>query len=196
MSMKKCPKCGATFDASTRFCSLCGTPLREERGDRRKWIAAAAVLLMLAVLVAVFVWNHMKAQDDQTQAENTTAQSQETAAIPSTEAEDGGSFGSASQQTNSYGSSDTGDDYILPGSDTRYISAGEVASLTNWELRLARNEIFARRGRLFDDPSLASYFSSKSWYHGTILPEDFSEDGLSKIEKENIEVIKAEEARR
>ncbi len=88
------------------------------------------------------------------------------------------------------------DDYILVGSDTRYIHSVEVRYLSDEELRLARNEIFARNGRMFDDPELSAYFSSKSWYHGTIPPDDFSDDSLSEVEKANIDTIQAEEARR
>ncbi|MCI8646194.1 MAG: YARHG domain-containing protein [Firmicutes bacterium] len=52
-----------------------------------------------------------------------------------------------------------------------------------------------RNGRIFNDPELATYFSSKSWYEGTISPDAFSEESLSKIEKTNIERIKVEESR-
>ena len=69
------------------------------------------------------------------------------------------------------------DNYILPDSSKS-------------ELRLARNEIFARHGRMFDDQELQDYFNSKSWYRGTIRPEDFSESMLSETEKANIETIK------
>ena len=44
--------------------------------------------------------------------------------------------------------------------------------------------------RKFDDAQLQSYFESKSWYNGTIDPDDFSESMLSEIEKKNIELIK------
>lgn len=66
----------------------------------------------------------------------------------------------------------------------------EVSGLSKSELRLARNEIFARHGRMFDDQELQDYFNSKSWYRGTIRPEDFSESMLSETEKANIETIK------
>ena len=67
------------------------------------------------------------------------------------------------------------DNYILPDSSKRI---------------LADSEIFARHGRMFDDQELQDYFNSKSWYRGTIRPEDFSESMLSETEKANIETIK------
>lgn len=82
------------------------------------------------------------------------------------------------------------DDYVLPDSDTKRLSDADVRDLSKEELRLARNEIFARHGRLFKDQELQKYFNSKDWYKGTIAPDDFSESMLSDIEKANIDLIK------
>ena len=80
--------------------------------------------------------------------------------------------------------------YILPDSSTRILTDSEVKNLTKEQLRLARNEIYAKHGRRFDDVELQDYFNSKSWYSGTIAPDDFTEEMLSEIEKKNIELIK------
>ncbi len=84
-------------------------------------------------------------------------------------------------------------DYILPDSSTSYLSMSDIIDLTSEELRLARNEIYARNGRKFDDPELSAYFNSKSWYQGTVEPEDFEESMLNEYEKENIKLIQARE---
>lgn len=87
------------------------------------------------------------------------------------------------------------DDYILPDSSTRYLTGTDIAGLTSEELRLARNEIYARHGRKFKDEALQAYFNSKSWYAGTIEPERFSDDALlNDVERKNLELIKAREA--
>ncbi len=39
-----------------------------------------------------------------------------------------------------------------------------LLNLSPAQLRIARNEIFARRGRFFRDPALAEYFRRFSWY--------------------------------
>lgn len=83
--------------------------------------------------------------------------------------------------------------YILEGSDVRYISESELAGMTEDQLRYARNEIYARHGRKFDDAGLQSYFDSKDWYNGTIAPENFDEASLSEVEKANLETIVAYE---
>lgn len=80
-------------------------------------------------------------------------------------------------------------DYILYGSDSRYISKSELYGLSATDCRLARNEIYARHGRMFDDDMLQSYFNTKSWYYPSIEPDDFNESMLNKYEKANTQTI-------
>ena len=84
-------------------------------------------------------------------------------------------------------------DYICPGSDSRYLTEADVSGLSDWELLLARNEIYARHGRKFDDPSIRAYFESKSWYNGTIDPDNFDASVFNDYEKANIEFIQQHE---
>ena len=84
----------------------------------------------------------------------------------------------------------TSDDYILPNSDSEYISDSDLDGLTADECRLALNEIYARHGRKFNDPDYRSYFNSKSWYNGTIDPDDFDDTALfNKYEIANRDYI-------
>ena len=84
--------------------------------------------------------------------------------------------------------------YILPFSSSRALTQEDVAGLSREELVLARNEIYARHGRIFQDPELRAYFESQVWYSGTIEPEDFSQDLFTETERENIEFILEYEA--
>ena len=84
-------------------------------------------------------------------------------------------------------------DYIIPDSSTRYLSDSDVRGLDDHTLMLARNEIYARHGRKFNDAEIRAYFESKSWYYPTIDPADFTEDMLSDVEKANIAFIKSYE---
>ena len=86
-----------------------------------------------------------------------------------------------------------GDGYILPGSDTKTITKSELDRLSKEEVKLARNEIYARHGRKFDDESLTAYFSQFDWYHPTIEPEDFQESMLNSYEVANRDFIVAYE---
>lgn len=84
-------------------------------------------------------------------------------------------------------------DYILAGSDSRYITKDEVENLSESDRRLAKNEIYARHGRIFDSEDLREYFESKSWYKGTVNPNDFDEKILNEYEKANIDLISSME---
>ncbi len=81
--------------------------------------------------------------------------------------------------------------YILPESDSRYYTTEELSSLSKSQLRIARNEIYARHGRMFDSSDLQAYFDSQSWYNGTIKAADFDESVLNKYEKANISTIQS-----
>ena len=84
-------------------------------------------------------------------------------------------------------------DYILPDSSSRYLTAADVAGLSEYELEIARNEIYARHGYIFNDKDLRNYFNSKSWYHPTVSSSDFTSSMLSDIEDKNIKLIKSYE---
>ena len=84
-------------------------------------------------------------------------------------------------------------DYILPESNTRLLTEGDLEGLSAHELMLARNEIYARHGRKFIDEQIQAYFNGKSWYNGTIEAADFDSSVLSEIERANISFIGAHE---
>lgn len=77
-------------------------------------------------------------------------------------------------------------EYICSGSDMRYLSEQEVAALSLQAVCYAKNEIYARHGRMFASQELQEYFGEKSWYTGIIKPEDFSDQVFNKYEQANI----------
>lgn len=86
-------------------------------------------------------------------------------------------------------------EYILPDSATKYLTDADIEGLTADELRLARNELYARHGRKFNDEELLAYFNGKSWYQGTIEPNNFDETSrFNDYEKKNLILIKDREA--
>lgn len=85
------------------------------------------------------------------------------------------------------------DDYILPQSSTEVLTEEDIEGLSAEELLLARNEIYARHGRKFSTPEIQAYFDSKSWYNGTISPEDFDTSVLNSTERANVSFIKSHE---
>ena len=85
-------------------------------------------------------------------------------------------------------------EYILPSSAERLLTESDIQGLSLQELNYAKNEIYARHGRMFDSPELQNYFNSKQWYQGKYSAEDFdanySASLLSDIEKKNTEFLK------
>lgn len=80
-------------------------------------------------------------------------------------------------------------EYICPKSNVKKLSVKDVKKLSKTDRRLAKNEIYARYGRKFNDENLQEYFNGKSWYTGIIEPEDFDEGVFSKVEKYNIKLL-------
>lgn len=105
----------------------------------------------------------------QTQIEAPTTQTVQPATVPSTVA--------------------TNNEFILPDSSLRVLDKGELAGFSAEQCRLARNEIYARHGRIFDDAGLQNYFNSRSWYYGTIPAKQFNDNMLSDIEIQNRNLI-------
>jgi hypothetical protein len=81
--------------------------------------------------------------------------------------------------------------FIFPDSDQRLLGEQDLKGLSPLELRIARNEIFARRGRFFVDRILADYFSQFSWYHPRQVDVD-----LSPLETTNVNTITLAEGRK
>ena len=61
------------------------------------------------------------------------------------------------------------------------------------QIRIARNEIYARHGRIFKSDDLADYFASKSWYTPSVSADQFDNSYLNSIEIENLKLITAYE---
>ena len=95
-----------------------------------------------------------------------------------------------SEDSDNYSDSSEENEYVLPDSAKRKLKKSDLKGLSKEELRIARNEIYARHGRMFDDQKLQKYFDSQSWYEGTVPASEFSEDVLSSVEKKNVAFIR------
>lgn len=87
-------------------------------------------------------------------------------------------------------------EYILPDSDSKLISREQIVGMSSEDLRLARNEIFARHGRKFKVEDLQAYFNQKSWYTPEFDPDVFDAqmyEILNDTELTNIDLIMKQE---
>ncbi|MBO5372736.1 MAG: YARHG domain-containing protein [Lachnospiraceae bacterium] len=85
------------------------------------------------------------------------------------------------------------EEFILPQSAEVYLTEQEISGLDKEQLRIARNEIYARYGRVFEAEDLKAYFNEKSWYMtgGSLSVDDSL---LTEIEKANVQLILEREA--
>jgi len=74
--------------------------------------------------------------------------------------------------------------------EDKLISPQMLHGLSLNELRLLRNEIYARHGRQFQAPWLSQYFFSQPWYQPD---ENFKDEQLTGPDKQNVETIVAYE---
>lgn len=83
------------------------------------------------------------------------------------------------------------DDFLLPDSATRRLTEADLSAFDKAQLRLARNEIFARKGRFFRSKDLRAYFESKPWYRPTAWVV-----ALNRVERRNVQLLLALEKAR
>lgn len=81
-----------------------------------------------------------------------------------------------------------GSGVVIPDSSDRPLTADELGNYSALELRIARNEIFARKGLRFNDPALRAHFSQFSWYSPTT-----DNVSLTPTEKANVALLKSAE---
>jgi len=74
--------------------------------------------------------------------------------------------------------------------ENKLISEPMLHGLSLNELRLLRNEVYARHGRKFQAEWLSQYFFSQPWYRPD---ENFKDEELSGADKQNVEIIVAYE---
>jgi hypothetical protein len=74
--------------------------------------------------------------------------------------------------------------------ENKLISEAMLRGLSLHELRLLRNEVYARHGRIFKTMWIQQYFGGQSWYDPN---ENFKDEELSGPDKTNVETIVAYE---
>ncbi len=86
------------------------------------------------------------------------------------------------------------DGYILP-TDTQYITEADLYPFSEEEIKLIRNEIYARHGYTFTLDKFRDYFNAKSWYFETpsVNAGTFGTEQMNDYERANVDVIAAYE---
>lgn len=79
--------------------------------------------------------------------------------------------------------------YFIAHCDTEYFTEDDLQTFDADMCRIARNSIYARLGRKFDDQNLTTYFEQYDWYAPTIDPDNFSEEMLNEYQIANRDLI-------
>lgn len=86
------------------------------------------------------------------------------------------------------------DGFVFYDSDSRYLSEKELGKLSEEEVLIALNEIYARRGYLFTtNDFLIDHFNNCSWYQGKHKDQNKVSKGFNKYEKANVKKLVAYE---
>ena len=93
---------------------------------------------------------------------------------------------SSSSNAESSSKEDKIGDYVLNNSSRELLSEEDIINLTYDELVHARDEIYARHGKIFEDLETREYFNGKGWYSPST---GYSDDELTLLEKQNIDLI-------
>lgn len=100
------------------------------------------------------------------------------------------SSGNSNSQSSSNTNTNNNGGFIFSNSDSSYLSNAQVSALSDNDLQLAINEIYARRGRIFKDASLNAYFNSQSWYEGKYTAEEFEKNvKFNTYEQKNLQLL-------
>jgi hypothetical protein len=81
-----------------------------------------------------------------------------------------------------------GGGFIFSDSDRRLLTVNDLRGLSLEQLRIARNEIYARKGRYFKDETLRAHFAQFSWYQ-----PDRWDIALNNVESSNVRLIQSME---
>ena len=74
-----------------------------------------------------------------------------------------------------------------PEASNRYLTSEDLTGKSLWELKVMRNEIFARHGYKFKSEEMRKYFDKQKWYEPKY---DDVTSKLTEIENANIKIIK------
>ncbi|MBC8486098.1 MAG: YARHG domain-containing protein [Ignavibacteria bacterium] len=76
---------------------------------------------------------------------------------------------------------------LYPETSTRYLNYDDIRNKSKWQLKIMRNEIYARYGYIFKTKDMKNYFNNQSWYNPVY--SDVSGQ-LTSLEKRNVAFIK------
>lgn len=146
----------------------------------KKTIIKAAIVIACMVIVGIVITLVLLQRHKTTQ--NTYANNPEQDIIISTEE-------GKTEEAVSEKAAEKNDIYILPESSVRYIEYTEILNFDHDTLNLAKNEIYARHGFIFNNKKIAEYFINCTWYKPSVKSSDFKDSVFNEYEIANIALL-------
>lgn len=206
-----CRKCKKQLEKNAKFCRYCGTEqegedrtaekgskdrkqeeiLPEKRKKRGMILAVLAVFVLLAAIgTVVFFFTQSKKNYEAEPKTVLHTTGDNSIAKLETQFVEKIIFVKEEQKKEEEAHADD----ILPKSNKILLTEQELTELSAEQLRLARNEIYARHGYIFQDETLKTYFGGKSWYKAE--REAIEDSQLNEYERANLDLILAVEEKR
>lgn len=210
--MKYCENCGNPLEDGVLFCEACGEKVKlddlssveefqgaEDKSDntkekeksKKKWIfggATVAVIVGIAIgFTVLFYKGDSEKEVMQGQKKNENIANSSTPIPTPTEAV------TSTPEVTVVPTEPSDTSYVLSESNTKYLKNKDVQGISKENLRLARNEIYARHGYIFSDGELTAFFKKKAWYNPTIKRSEWKDDVLNKYEKANVTFLYSKE---
>lgn len=160
-----CPKCGTTHNNPIRFCTACGTALYQTTSTQitksSRSFSTKYILIITIALVVITATVYLVLNN---------------------------------KKDNKPSAVDAAASMYIPGkypqATEKLLTPDDLIPMNLQELRIMRNEIFARHGYIFKSQEMIRYFNNQSWYQ----PRYNEVAGMfSDTEKKNIELIKVYE---
>lgn len=80
-------------------------------------------------------------------------------------------------------------DFIFYDSNCRYLEDYEVSSLSEDDIQMAINEIYARKGVNFENEPYVSHFNSCEWYNPIYSQAEFDSSWFNEYEEANVNLL-------
>lgn len=206
--MAYCVKCGFKIEEQNKFCPKCGAPQREDddftqiipkeeftkittknheknNGSSNNYIKP----IILVVLAGVVILASRFAGYYFYNKNNTSSILQGNSTNTTETTENNKDSITNGQETEEKNTKETNksNDYIFLNSDSIKFTDNQLNSLSKENLALARNEIYARHGYLFQTEPYKSYFNNKTWYKANSNFKG-SDEELNEVERYNVQL--------
>ena len=148
---------------------------KKRKRNRKTWFVGLMAAIVL-VLIILRPWNLLSNHDEDVEPPETVRPTVTSTPVPT----------STPEETTSIEE----DEQILPMSSERLLTDEDISGLDAYQIQMAINEIYARYGYVFQDPSMDAYFKEQSWYVPDENGNSVSYSDLTSIETQNIEFLR------